>query len=149
LLELQVDVPDLLGRLPSPIRVEIAQDFVEVQRCYEAGAYRATISFCGRILEVVLGRRYSEERRKSNSSLKAPQVEQEISGLTLGQIIKKCEQIGLQITYPGLDDYASLINRTRVVAIHHKRAPLFQPGLNAARGVVELTVEVIRDLYVQ
>jgi len=148
LLELQVDVPDLLGRLPSPLRAEVAQDFVEVQRCYEAGAYRAVISFCGRILEVVLGRWYFEERRKSQPSAKASQIEQEISGLTIGQLIRRCEQMGLQITYPGIDDYANLINRTRVPAIHHKGTPPFHPGPNAARGVVELTVEVIKDLYV-
>jgi len=148
LLELQVDVPDLLGRLPSPLRAEVAQDFVEVQRCYEAGAYRAAISFCGRILEVVLGRKYFEERRKSQPSLDGSQIEGEIAGLTIGQILKRCKEIGLQITYPGLDDYANLINRTRVPAIHHKGAPLFLPGPNAARGVVELTVEVIKDLYV-
>ena len=147
LLELQVDVPDLLDRLPSAIRAEIAQDFAEVQKCYEVRAYRATISFCGRIIEVALGRRYYEERRKLQPSVKAFQIGQEISRLTIGQIIKRCEEVGLQTAYPGLDAYADLVNRIRVSAIHHKGARLFRPGPNAARGMVELTVEVIKDMY--
>jgi len=144
LLELQVDLPDVLNRIPSQVRREVKYDFEEVSKCYSAQAYRAGIIFCGRIVETILQRKYYEKR--SSQGTRPEQINKELEGLTLGRIIAKCREQGLVGEIPGLEEYSAVVNALRIPSVHATRR-VYTPGPEAVRGTISLTLELIKTLY--
>ena len=144
LLELQIDLPDILERVPSQVRKEVNADFQEVSKCYSAQAYRAGIIFCARIVETILQRKYYDKRR--GQGLRPDQIESELAGLTLGRTIEKCRQQGLVGDIPGLKEYSAMVNALRIPSVHVTK-PLFGPGPEAVKGIISLTLELIKTLY--
>lgn len=146
LLELELNEDEIVKKLPLDIRGEVKDDFTEVKRCFSAQAYRASIAFCGRILETTLGRKYYEKKKASNHGLTAKDVENELATLSFGKIIGKCREVGLLVDQPDVESYADLINRVRILSIHHKGSR-YAPGPDAAKGAINFMSEVIRKLY--
>lgn len=146
LLDLDVNEDEILKSTPKDLHEEVKSDFDEIRKCFSAQAYRASIAFCGRILESTLGRRYYDEKRKLNPKLTLPDVENELTNLSLGQIIGKCRSVGLLKDQPDVESYADLINKVRILSIHHKPTK-FTPGPDAVRGTVNFMSEVIRKIY--
>jgi|SRR5208282_2586523 len=146
LLELEVNENELLKRIPKDLRDEITSDFAEIRKCFSAQVYRASIAFCGRILESALGRKYYEEKRKLNSKITIQDIENELTNLSFGKIIEKCRDVGLLKDQPDVESYADLINKVRILSIHHKPSK-FAPGPDAVKGTVNFMSEVIQKLY--
>lgn len=146
LLELDMNENEILRKIPIEVRSEVAADFEEIRRCYSNQAYRASIAFCGRILETILGRRYYEQKTRLSPQTTPKTIEQEVEGLTLGQIIDRCRQIGLLASSPDLDLYAGMINEVRILSIHHKGRK-YIPGPEAVKGTINFASEIIRELY--
>jgi len=146
LLDLEVNEDEILRRVPKDLREEIKSDFAEIRKCFSVQAYRASIAFCGRILESILGRRYYEEKKKQNTKLTPQDVENELANLSFGKIIEKCRSVGLLTNQPDVESYADLINKVRILSIHHKPAR-FVPGPDAVKGTINFMSEVITKLY--
>lgn len=146
LLTLDMNENEILRKIPVEVRNEVAADFEEIRRCYSNQAYRASIAFCGRILETVLGRKYYEEKVRLGPKMLPKIIEQEVEELSLGQIIDRCRRIGLLASSSDLDLYAGMINEVRILSIHHK-SRRYVPGPEAVKGTINFVSEVIRELY--
>lgn len=124
-----------LANVPQDIREEIRLDFEEIRKCYYAGAFRSAIGMCGRVLEVLLGRKYFEQRS-------VDPIEQK---WTLGHLIQRCFAEGV-INEPALGDICNFINRSRIGSVHRTRR-LYRPEENETKSLVEFTVGLIRKLF--
>ncbi len=144
LLELEMNAPSILRSLPGIIRVEVKKDFEEISRCYSAQAFRASIVFCGRVAETILRRRYFEKR--TEQGIQPQDIETEFNRWSLGVLIGKCRELGVLSDIPGLDEYSSLVNAVRIPSVHSTRRT-YNPGPDAARGVISLTVELVKSVY--
>ncbi len=146
LLELEVNEEEILKKIPKDLHEEIKADFNEIRKCFSAQAYRASIAFCGRILESVLGRKYYEEKKRNNPRVTIVDVENELLTLSFGKIIEKCRSVGLLSQQSDVESYADLINKVRILSIHHKPGK-FAPGPDAVKGTMNFMSEVIKKLY--
>jgi hypothetical protein len=144
LLELEMNVPSILRSLPPAIKVEVKKDLGEISRCYAAQAFRASIVFCGRVTETILLRRYFEKR--TEQGLQPHEIEGEYDRWTLGVLIRRCRELGILEDIPGLDEYSSLVNAVRIPSVHSTRRS-FNPGPDAAKGVISLTLELVKSVY--
>jgi hypothetical protein len=145
-LELQVDVNEILNKIPEEIVDEIKFDFEEVRKCYSVSAYRAVISFCGRILEVALSRKYYEKKMELDHESNPEEINEELGNLTLGQVISRCRDVGIMLDVPGLEETSGLINKVRVWSIHHK-IRVYKPGPDEANGTINFTKAIIKKLF--
>jgi len=66
-------------RIPADIHDEIGADLDEISRCMHAACYRSVVILCGRVIEVVLHRKYYEatnndllEKSPGNKAVKDP-----------------------------------------------------------------------------
>ena len=78
-----------LRNVPADISEEIKADLRELEKCYDAGCYRATIILCGRILETALHWVYYT-LTKNDLLEKSP-------GIGLGNIIAKLKEQGVAL----------------------------------------------------
>lgn len=127
-----------LPSLPEPICEELALDLEELERCFNARCYRATIILCGRVLETALHRRYYE--LTSNDLLEtAP-------GIGLGSLIAKLRELGVELP-PGLAEQIHLINQVRIWSVHKKQHS-FAPSREQTQAIVLFTLDALRKLFV-
>jgi len=145
-LELHPHVLEVLDKVPPDIKEELRLLFDEILKCYSARAYRATIVFCGTVLEVGLGRKYFEKKKESDPNIDPESVENELENLTIGQIINRCRDAQVIEEYPGLEEVSRLINKVRRPSIHHKKH-LFKPGIDDMRTVFYAVISAIKKLY--
>jgi hypothetical protein len=121
--------------VPPEIREELRLDFEEVRNCYYNDAFRSAIGMCGRVLELMLARKYFEDR---NIDL----IEQK---LFIGQIIRKCFEDNV-ILEPSLGHMSNLINSSRIDSVHTGRR-IYRPSQEETRTVIEFTISLLGRLY--
>lgn len=125
---------DLSG-VPQEIREELKLDLEEMQIGYNAGAIRSTLGMCGRVLELVLARRYFEARGIDPITQK----------WHLGLLIRKCFEDHV-ITDEAIGDICNLINRSRIGSVHSV-SRLYKPSQDEAKPVVEFTINLVKTFF--
>jgi hypothetical protein len=126
-----------LSTVPVEIREELEIDFDEIRKCYFGGAFKAALSICGRVLEVVLARKYYEKTKVDTINARWP----------IGQLIKKCfdEKV---LNNPAVGDICNLINKSRINSVH-MTVTLYKPGPDDTRSIIEFTRGLIKKLYLK
>jgi len=123
--------------IPSDIFSEVEVDVNEIQKCMDAGCYRSVAILCGRILEVLLHRKYFEATQNDLLE-KSP-------GIGLGNLIAKMHDKGIELD-PGLTQQIHLINQVRIFSVHKKQHP-FYPSNAQAQAMVLYTQDVMEKLF--
>ena len=121
--------------LPQSIREETRLNFEEVRKCYYAGAFRSATGMCGRILEVLLARKYFEERG-------VDPIEQQWK---MGLLMRKCFENNV-LDEPALGDICNLINRSRINSVHSTRR-LYRPEQDDTKPIIEFTIGLVKKLF--
>jgi hypothetical protein len=121
--------------VPQEIREEAKLDFKEVRICYDSGAFRSAVSMCGRLLELLLAKKYYDFTGTDP-------IEQKWH---LGQLIKKCFENGVIIDV-GLGDICNFINHSRIASVHSSH-PIHRPTQEETKSVIEFTISLLRQLY--
>jgi len=124
-----------ISHVPQDIREEIKLDFEEIRKCYYAEAFRSAIGICGRVLEILLARKYYEEKG----------IDATEQQWTIGQLIRKCFEENV-IDEPALGDISNLINRSRIDSVHSTRR-LYRPQSDDAKSIIEFTISLVRKLF--
>jgi len=128
---------ELTSNIPSDIYAEVEADMNEMQKCMGSGCYRSVVILCGRILEVVLHRKYFEATQNDLLE-KSP-------GIGLGNLIGKMNERGIHFD-PGLTQQIHLINQVRVFSVHKKQQP-FQPSRAQAQAIMLYTGDVLDKMF--
>jgi len=123
-----------LSIVPTEIREELEIDFDEVRKCYFAGAYKASLSICGRVLEVVLARKYYETKK----------IDPIHSRWFIGHLIRKCFEDGV-LNDRAVEDICNLINKSRIDSVH-KTVTLYKPGPDDTKPIIEFTIGLVKKL---
>ncbi|MBI4440670.1 hypothetical protein HY639_00740 [Candidatus Woesearchaeota archaeon] len=123
--------------LPEAISPEINADYDELQRCFDAGCYRAAIILCGRILETALHRKYFE--------LTGKDVLETNPGMGLGKVLAKIKELNYDFG-PGITEQIHLINQVRINSVHQKQNA-FLPTKEQAQATVLYMLDVLKKLF--
>lgn len=123
------------SNLPQNIREEVKLDFEEVRKCYYAGAFRSAIGMCGRVLEVLLARKYFDGRG-------IDPIEQKWK---MGLLIRKCFEDNV-INEPALGDMCNLINKSRISSVHSTKRP-YRPEQDDTKSIIEFTIGLVKKLF--
>ncbi|MFW6013636.1 MAG: hypothetical protein ACOCZQ_00855 [Nanoarchaeota archaeon] len=129
-----IQIPD---NLPDKIAPEIRADFRELERCFNAGCYRACTIICGRVIEVCLHRKYFE--------VVGVDLLEKNPGIGLGKLIAKMYEKNISLD-PGLSQQVHLINQVRIYSVH-KKSESFYPSKEQAYAMVLYTMDVVRKLF--
>ena len=132
--EEKVEVP---SSIPSDIYEEVKADLNEISICMTAGCYRSAVILCGRIIEVLLHRKYYEAT-ENDLLEKSP-------GIGLGNVIAKMKEKGIEFD-PGITQQIHLINQVRVFSVHKKQQP-FNPSREQAEAMVLYTRDIMQKLF--
>jgi len=126
-----------LPSVPKDIYYEVKTNFDELETCFNNKCYRSTLILCGKILEIVLHRKYFEVT--GNDLLeKSPDI-------GLGNLIAKMHEKGLYLD-PGLPQQIHLINQLRVFSVH-KKGQTFTPSKAQAHASILYTLDVVKKLF--
>jgi len=123
--------------LPIEIKDDIFFDLAEIERCFNAEAYRSSMILCGRVLETALHRKYYDSTGKD--------LLETSPGIGLGSIISKLKESGIEID-PAITQQIHLINNVRIFSVHKKQAP-FQPSKEQAQATVLFTIDILKKLF--
>lgn len=126
-----------LPLVPREIFPEIKANFDELESCFNNSCYRSTLILCGKILEIVLHRKYFEVTGKDLLE-KSPDI-------GLGNLIAKMKEKGLSLD-PGLTQQIHLINQLRVFSVH-KKGQTFVPSKAQAHATILYTLDVVKKLF--
>jgi hypothetical protein len=124
-----------LSRVPQEIREELRLDFDEMQTCYNAGAFRSTLGMCGRVLELLLARKYFE-------GTGVDPVEQKWN---IGLLLRKSFEDNA-ISDRAIGDICNLINRSRVDSVHSTNR-LYKPSQDEAKPIIEFTISLVKGFF--
>ncbi len=123
--------------LPSEIRDDVFFDLAEVEKCFNAGAFRSSMILCARVLETALHRKYFDATGKD--------LLETSPGIGLGNIISKLRESGIEID-PSLTQQIHLINNVRIFSVHKKQSP-FQPSKEQAHATFLFTIDILKKLF--
>jgi hypothetical protein len=146
---LRIDFSELSGSLPveqimflvdfstapQEIREEIKLDFDEMRICYNNGAFRSAIIMCGRVLELLLAKKYFDSTHVDPVELR----------WQLGVLIRKCFERNV-LTDPGIGDICNFINHLRISSVHASHA-IHRPIQEETKSVIEFTISLLKSLY--
>lgn len=124
-------------KLPFEIKDDVMFDLSEVERCFNADAYRSVMVLCARILETALHRKYYEVTGRD--------LLETSPGIGLGNIIGKLKDSGIQID-PAIMQQIHLINNVRIFSVHKKQAA-FQPSKEQAQATLLFTIDILKKLF--
>jgi hypothetical protein len=125
---------DLSG-IPQEIREELRLDLEEMQICYNSGAIRSTLGMCGRVLELVLARKYFD----------ATEIDPIQQKWNIGILIKKSLEEHV-INDQAIGDICNLINRSRIDSVH-STTRLYKPSQEEAKPLIEFTMNLVKNFY--
>jgi len=135
--EVSQSVYELLDECKSaPIneayKLEFLRTLEEIAICFDTECYIATIGLCGKILEVCLKEILIRHGQEFDPNV------------MIGQLLRKIrEQIPNEYIDPSLENIASIINKSRITAVHAKESiPI--PSRDQAVMVIFATREVVR-----
>jgi hypothetical protein len=126
-----------LPYIPKDIYSEVKASFDELVKCFEHNCHRSAIILCGRILEIILHRKYFET---TNIDLleKSPDI-------GLGNLVMKFKEKGIELD-PGLSNQIHLINQLRVASVHKKKQP-FNPSINQTQATILYTLDTVKKIF--
>lgn len=123
--------------IPSEIYPELEADVNEMGKCFNTGCYRSVVVLCGRVLEVLLHRKYFEVT--GNDLL------EKNPGIGLGNLIAKMKEREVNFD-PALTQQIHLINQVRIFSVH-KKQEVFYPSRGQAQAVILYTMDVMEKLF--
>jgi len=123
--------------LPFEIKDDILFDLAEVERCFQAQAYRSVMILCARVLETALHRKYYDVTGKD--------LLETSPGIGLGSIISKMRDSGIEID-PALTQQIHLINNVRIFSVHKKQGA-FQPSKEQSQATLMYTIDILKKLF--
>ncbi len=126
-----------IPNIPSEIAADMKADVNELEKCFKAEAYRASVILCGRLLETALHAIYF---KATNNDLleKSP-------GIGLGNLIAKIKEQGIQLD-PAITQQIHLINQVRIYSVH-KKQQAFDPTKEQTNAIILYTVDIIKKLF--
>jgi lysyl-tRNA synthetase class I len=126
-----------INNIPSEIESDMKADLDELEKCFHAESFRASVILCGRLLETSLHRKYFE---KTNNDLleKSP-------GIGLGNLVAKMKQENISLD-PAVSQQIHLINQVRIYSVHKKKQA-FYPSKEQTHAIILYTIDVIRKLF--
>ncbi len=125
------------ANVPQEIAEELKLDFQEIRYCFYGDAFRSAIAMCGRILELLLSRKYFEARN-------IDPLEQK---WFIGTLIRRCFEDNV-INDQSLGHISNLINSSRIDSVHNRRR-VYIPSREETKTVIEFTIGLLRRLYPQ
>lgn len=126
-----------LPSIPHEIYAEVKASFDELVKCYEHNCYRSALILCGRILEIVLHKKYFDTTGRDLLE-KAPDI-------GLGNLVLRFKEKGIGLD-PGLSNQIHLINQLRIAAVHRKKQP-FNPTKAQTKASILYTLDTIKKLF--
>jgi len=124
-----------LDKIPDEIKEELIADIDDVKKCFQNKSYRGSLTFCGRIIELILGRKYFEKTGDDPLEKR----------WTIGVLIEECKKVGIA-NEPGLENLAKLINETRISSVHVKKI-LYLPTPEETKSLIELTNSILQRFF--
>ncbi len=126
-----------IPHLPLEIKDEIVADLQEMKHCFNAGCYRSAVILCGRILEIVLHRKYYDTTGFD--------VLEKNPGIGLGTLIAKLSDKNVKLD-PGLNQQIHMINQARIFSVHKKQRA-FYPSKTQAHAMILYTLDVLEKMF--
>ncbi len=123
--------------LPSEIAGAVAADIRELQKTYNSGCYRAATIICGRIIEVLLHRKYYD--------CTGTDILEKNPGIGLGKLIAKLSEKSVPLD-PGLNQQIHLVNQIRIHSVHAKKES-FEPTARQAYAIILYTMDIMEKLF--
>lgn len=123
--------------LPFEIRDDVLFDLTEVERCFQAQAYRSVMILCARILETALHRKYYDVTGKD--------LLETSPNIGLGNIISKLKDANIEID-PAITQQIHLINNVRIFSVHKKQGA-FQPSKEQSQATLMYTIDILKKLF--
>ncbi|MBW3020749.1 hypothetical protein KY334_05610 [Candidatus Woesearchaeota archaeon] len=123
--------------IPSEIFPELESDVNELGKCYASGCFRSCVILCGRILEIVLHRKYYD--------LTGNDLLEKSPGIGLGNLIAKMKERNLEFD-PGITQQIHLVNQVRIFSVHKKQQP-FYPSKQQAYAMILYTMDILEKLF--
>jgi len=123
-------------KLPSEIKNEVIADIHEIHTCFDAGAYRAVVILCGRLLETSLHWKYYNET--------GIDLLETSPGIGLGSIIAKLRDKNITFD-PGLTQQIHLVNQVRIFSVHTKKET-FNPSQRQSEAIMLYTIDILEKL---
>jgi len=129
---LKISIP----KLPPEISDSLKSDFEELEKCFNASAYRSCLILCGRIIETALHRKYYEE-----TGVDLLETDPNIG---IGKLIKRLNEE--KILYPGLNEQIDMINQLRVYSVHKKKAEQ-KINKEQAHASILFTIDAVKKMF--
>lgn len=126
-----------LNNIPFDIREEVKADFNEMDKCFNFRCYRSAVILCGRILEILLHRKYYD--------VTGFDILEKSPGIGLGKLIAKLVEKKVKFN-PGLTQQIHLVNQVRVNSVHKKKE-VFNPSKEQTQAMILFTLDVINKLF--
>lgn len=123
--------------IPFEIKDDILYDLAEVERCFNANAYRSSMILCARILETALHRKYYDVTGKD--------LLETSPGIGLGNIISKLKESNIEID-PAITQQIHLVNNVRIFSVHKKQGA-FLPSKEQAQATLLFTIDILKKLF--
>lgn len=134
----ETDMDDFsLSNIPVDINDQINADISELKKCFKMHCYRSVVILCGRILEIILHRKYYEVTGRDLLE-KSP-------GIGLGNLIAKLIDKDVMLD-PGLKQQIHLINQVRIFSVHKKKQP-FYPSRAQAQAMILFTMDTLEKIF--
>jgi hypothetical protein len=126
-----------LPYIPRDIFSETKASFDELIKCFEHHCYRSALILCGRVLEIVLHKKYFE--------LTGRDLLEKSPDIGLGNLVLKFKEKGFNLD-PGLSNQIHLINHLRIASVHKKKR-VFNPSKSQAKASILYTLDTIKKLF--
>ncbi len=123
--------------LPSDIAPDMNADLDELQRCFDAKCYRASVVLCARLIETALHRKYFDATGQD--------ILEKNPGIGLGNLIAKLKEKNIPLD-PAVSQQVHLVNQIRIFSVHTKKEA-FHPSKDQAHAIILYTLEIIRKLF--
>ena len=124
-------------KIPIEIKAEVNADLDELEKCFASACFRSCVILCGRILEVVLHRKYFEATGHDLLE-KSP-------GIGLGKMVAKLREKEV-IVDPGLPQQIHFINQVRISSVHQSQEA-FYPSRAQAQATILYTMDIVEKFY--
>jgi hypothetical protein len=124
-------------KLPFEIKDDVMFDLAEIERCFNAEAYRSVMILCARVLETALHRKFYEVTGRD--------LLETSPGIGLGNIISKLKESGIEID-PAITQQIHLINNVRIFSVHKKQGA-FQPSKEQTQATLLFTIDILKKLF--
>lgn len=126
-----------ITNIPYELKENIKADLEEIQKCYENECYRSAVIMCGRVLEIVLHRKYYEVTKKD--------ILETNPSIGLGKLIAKIKEKDIEID-PGLTQQIHLVNQIRINSVHVKKK-MFHLTKEQTQAIILYTQDIIKKMF--